>query len=704
MSILGEAAASYARRGWAVLPLESGNKRPIIQGGCTNASADEEQIRAFWEQLPESNIGIATGAKSNGLIVIDLDVHEDQDVDGMQTLREWEREHGELPETVTAITGSGGYHMLYTADVEVRNSANAELSTDIRGEGGYFVAPPSVHPNGDSYEWENPPGEYEVAQADANVMAFIAHAQPNHSSNGEYQKFELPDEINEGGRNDAMHRYASSLQAKGVSDDDMLLLVKARNKQVCKPPLPDSEVLAIVDNVAGRYEKGKKSELVKASAEPTTVQSASSSVVLDGNLQKTKNGALIPSVSNVMQLMKRAEAIDGHFYLDTFANRKTVILPVPWDSGEGERPVTDNDYTMLQVYMEQNGVSIATNQRIVQAVPAYCYMNQRNPVTDYLDTLQWDGQYRVHTLLACALGCEANSYNAEAMQLFMLGAVARAYRPGVKFDYMPVLYGAQGIGKSYFLRRLCPNPLWFDDNMGEMGKEAPNRLQGKWILEVAELLAMKKTKDVEAVKAFLTSTEDNWRQPYGRETVTRARRCVFAGTTNNAAFLTDPTGNRRFLPIECGLYQRSLDMFSNDYPLYIAQCWAETVALWKSGTASLVLSEESERYANALRGAYTEDDPRIGIVQQHLDERHGKDALSAETAFKVRACVPELMELLDIKSDNRRAINELHELMQTKVQGWYRYPKNGGKAKCGKNGAQRCYIPAEAFGLEYQKW
>lgn len=706
MSINGDSAYGYTQRGWAVLPLEQRGKKPIIAGGCTNASTDPDQVRACWEQLPNSNIGIATGSKSGGLVVIDLDVDESKGEDGKETLHEWEREHGELPETVTAITGSDGYHMLYMVDTEVRNSANAELGVDIRGEGGYFVAPPSIHPNGTPYFWENDPSEYDVAQADANVMAFIQHVQPRQSQGGEFVKFELPDEIKSGGRNDTMHRYASSLQSRGVADADIMMLVKSHNAQLCKPPLPDAEVEQLVLNVINRYGKGQKSELAKKQdAQPEPVKNAAERVQLDGTVQKTKGGALVGSVYNVMQLIRRADRLDGHFYLDTFADRRMAVLPLPWDESKGEhdsgeRAVKDDDYNMLQIYFEQNGVTIADSKKTVQALQAYCFLNQRNPVTDYLDALQWDGRPRVGTLLACSLGCEPNEYYDEVMRLFMSGAVARAYNPGTKFDYVPILHGKQGLGKSHFLSQLCPNNLWFDDNFNDIKKEPANRLQGKWILELAELLALQGAASDELVKGFVTSTADNWRKPFGREITTRARRCVFAGTTNKSSFLTDPTGNRRFLPVECGIYPPTLDAWSDDYPLYIAQCWAEVVDAYKRGEAKLVLSEESERYADMLRGIYTEDDPRVGIIQQYLNDRHGRGQLEKGTANKMRVCVTELCRFMDIK-DDRETVNEIHEIMHHKIHGWYPYPTKQHKARCGDYGVQLCYIPAEAFDKPY---
>ncbi len=253
MTGFGEAAESYARRGWAVLPLSKRNKIPAIKGGCKSAVDDVRQARAWWAQNPDHNVGIATGSPSRGLVVIDLDVDPDKGEDGYETLRLWEREHGELPETVTAITGRGGIHMYYTCNTPIGCSVNADLGVDIRGDGGFVVAPPSVHPNGSVYAWENHPDDYAVAEADNNVYAFIRHVQGERKRAA---KFKLPETIGEGARNDTLFKYASSLQAQGYDDVYISLALTKVNEERVSPPLPKADIDTIVASVTERYEKG----------------------------------------------------------------------------------------------------------------------------------------------------------------------------------------------------------------------------------------------------------------------------------------------------------------------------------------------------------------------------------------------------------------------------------------------------------------
>lgn len=253
-----DAAVDYAQRGWAVFPLVSASKVPAIKGGFKLATTDASQADAWWSQHPSHNVGIATGQVSGGLVVLDIDADDAKGEDDMNFIREWEAAHGELPETVTAITGRGGYHFYYRADAAIGCSVNAELGVDVRADGGFVVAPPSTHPNGNAYEWENHPDDYDVAEADDNVLALIDYVQTNkvQRSGGSGGRFALPENIPAGERDDTLFRYACSLQAQGYDDDYIAMAVDAANGERCDPPMTKADVSRIVGSATSRYDKG----------------------------------------------------------------------------------------------------------------------------------------------------------------------------------------------------------------------------------------------------------------------------------------------------------------------------------------------------------------------------------------------------------------------------------------------------------------
>ena len=672
-----DAALSYAHLGLAVFPLVEGAKNPATAKGFKNASTDEKTVRTWWTRNPNYNIGIACG---NGTMVIDLDVDEAKDEDGTATLRKWEDDNGKLPETATAVTGRGGLHMLYRIDGEVRCSANPKLGVDVRGDGGYIVAPPSIHPNGTQYAWERDPRKHEIAEADGNVMAFIEFVQGKKDDESN-KALSVPGEIESGGRNNTLFKMACSLQSKGLSNSAILAAVMAENAEKCNPPLSNNEVRRLVESALTK-EKGNAED-------PTKIKVA---------LSKNENGKPHQSISNCIKAIERDDRLAGRFRFNVIAYTKTLTLPVPWDDGEGERPIADWDYCGLASFLERR-YGLMSKQKAIDAVTEVSMHNRYNPITSWMDGLEWDGEPRMDTLLPCFLGTDMSDYNVAVMRLFMMGAVARAYEPGTKFDYMPVLIGPQGLGKSFFLRKLGHCSDWYCDNFNTIeGDAAAEKLRGLWIVEMAELLAAKKQRDVESIKAFLTSQVDTIRPKYARETEQRPRACVFAGTTNNPHFLTDTTGNRRFLPVECGINEPAMSLFADGADGYFEQAWAEAVHVYKTERPVLVLDERSAAFAMEKQEQYLEDDPRVGMVQQYLDEKLAEWMAKPQRRQEdVRVCAQELIQEAlteeQCRAQSRFLVNEMHSIMQNKIEGWVKYPKNNGRAKTSDYGVQRCYIP-----------
>jgi predicted P-loop ATPase len=230
---------------------------------------------------------------------------------------------------------------------------------------------------------------------------------------------------------------------------------------------------------------------------------------------------------------------------------------------------------------------------------------------------------------------------------------------------------------------------WYNDNFNTVeGDKAPEKLRGMWIVELAELLAAKKAREVESIKAFLTSTDDVYRPPYGRRTEHRPRVCVFAGTTNSNHFLTDQTGNRRYLPITANKAQVKKSLFMNleECNEDFKQAWGEAMELFLSANKKpkLILPKHLDKEVTQIQKNFTEEDARIGKVQEWLDSFNGN-----------RVCVSMIYQYALGNTDklpNRRESNELHEIMNNLITGWKKVKNNnGGRAKCGDYGTQVCY-------------
>ena len=236
-----EWALHYAKMGLAVFPLVCRDKVPAVVGGCKVATTERTTIERWWDKNPQYNIGIATGNKSSGLVVIDLDVDKNKGIDGYDVLRDWQNKHGKLPETWQSITGRGGYHYFYKDAIVHSNRVGLYEGVDIRGEGGYIVAPPSVHPNGNIYEWEQGTEEYEIAQVDNIVNDFLKGEKQRRDSEHK-TNFKVPELIPEGKRVDTIVRLIASLRTKGLDDDAIKAAVRVENEKRCNPPLKEKEL------------------------------------------------------------------------------------------------------------------------------------------------------------------------------------------------------------------------------------------------------------------------------------------------------------------------------------------------------------------------------------------------------------------------------------------------------------------------------
>lgn len=244
-STLCDAAISYAARGWRVFPLAAGTKIPIRDtNGFKDASTDRELISDWWRQWPDSNVGIATGTVSD-LVVIDVDPRSGGD----ETLRQLETEHGPLPETVEVLTGGGGRHIFlrHPGGVVPCSAGKLGPGIDVKADGGYIVAPPSIHPDTHrEYEWEieHRPGEVPVASPPTWILeGLTTQIQPVRGT---------PDRICGGERNKSLTRLAGIMRRPGMTADEILVALLAINEGRCDPPLDVKEVQKIARSV-GRY-------------------------------------------------------------------------------------------------------------------------------------------------------------------------------------------------------------------------------------------------------------------------------------------------------------------------------------------------------------------------------------------------------------------------------------------------------------------
>ena len=342
----------------------------------------------------------------------------------------------------------------------------------------------------------------------------------------------------------------------------------------------------------------------------------------------------------------------------------------------------DADDARMAAYF-QSTYGLYSPKMLDAATILYFDRHRVNPLTELIDNLKWDGQHRIERFLIDTVKCEDNDYNHEVSRLIFAGGIHRAYRPGCKFDDMPVLIGKQGGGKSTLVRWLNMEDDFFREVKTITGKEAVEAIRGCWIGEVAELMAMTKIKEQEAVKAFITSQEDTYRTPYSRRPESLPRRCIFIGTTNNGQFLSDKTGNRRYYPVICEESGYDLLAREGEIRAYIAQCWAEALYLFKRGDlkpyAKRELLEKIQREQNFAE----EDDWRVGAIREYVQDvkKRPDDVVCVIELWHRALNQPE--EVKPTRSDSI----EINKIMSN-MEGWERVKS---PVKVGPWGFQRVF-------------
>lgn len=426
-------------------------------------------------------------------------------------------------------------------------------------------------------------------------------------------------------------------------------------------------------------------------------------------LELDKHGKVKSTLANITNIVRYDPNLKNIVY-NELKFSIDVIGKLPWK--QAKLGWSDADYACAKIYFEKV-YGIWSPSKFKDGLLGLVWSERTyHPIKEYFSKLTWDGKKRIDTLLIDYLGAKDSEFVRAVTRKTLCAAVARIYKPGIKFDNILVLNGPQGIGKSTLFSILGKE--WYSDSLSitdMKDKTAAEKLQGYWILELGELAGMKKV-EVETIKSFVTRTDDKFRQAYGITVENHPRSNIIVGTTNaESGFLRDITGNRRFWPVNVS----GVSMYKPWELKEVDQIWAEAIAAYKEGEELFLKGEVAAMAYDAQKQAM-ECDAREGIILEYLEkllpenwdemdlyERRSflsnNDISSKKgTVKRDKVCIMEIWcecyykERQDLKRTDSYEI----ESILNRIGGWEKLLSNKtGKVRYVLYGPQKTFIKSE---------
>ena len=518
-SLYGQAFSLHVG-GYSIIPVGK-DKKPLIPSWKTyqKRHATDEEVEVWWKKWPNANIGIVTGEIS-GITVVDVDVYKGGTI-------------SKFPETFTVKTGNGGYHLYYKYQPGFTVSASAYPDlpfTDIRGDGGYVVGPGSKTAYADK-DGKAVGGLYEV----------IRNVPPQPFPTKLFPKAKLKKTltstigVSTGGRNDSIASFIGKLlqASKEPEWENEVWPATQRANATYRPPLPEKELRTTFESIV-KKEKARREALIVSPIQVKTEDS-----VVDVHIRRNKSGIAYKDMANVHAILSE------HPYFKDTIKYNEFRQEVEYK----KKPLEEKDLLKIQYFMQTDAELPGISKDVVyDAIQRHAHLNAYDEAQEWVKSLEWDETPRLSSWLSDATGVENDTYHQGVGAQWFMGMIKRIMLPGSIFDYMLVVVGPQGIGKTS-LFRILGGP-WYKSYTGAIdNKDFYLALRGAMIVDLDEGAALYRSEAIK-IKSIITDTHDEYRAPYDRIMKKYPRRFVFSMSTNDTEPFRDVTGNRRYWTID----------------------------------------------------------------------------------------------------------------------------------------------------------
>jgi hypothetical protein len=643
-------ALRYLSLGLSVIPIKARDKKPAIGSWKIYQSrhATPEELSKWFSGHDDLNIAIVTGGVSR-VIVIDGDSPE---------AVSWINANHPTP--IRTVTSAGRKHFFYLhPGHEVRNGAKlAGMALDVRGDGGYVVAPGSVHSSGAVYEAEGDWSQidalpvFQAAWLGEKIQPLINPVDAIEKRVRAYLSA-TPGAIQGSAGDVHTFRVACKLVREFALPEDQALAYLGDWNAKCSPPWSMIDLKKKIQSAikSGTAPIGSKLDAPSAGSWRPPVGGAPPKSVdvggagnLDELLHRNDKDKIQKSAGNLAKILRMHQQWRGRLALDE------MTRDVLYDGVA----VGDEFIDFVQEEIENKWHLQFGREEVAAKLVAAASVNKIHPVREMLRALPtWDGTERIPRMGLEILGNDAPLVTQYLLRT-MVGAIRRVFEPGTKMDTVLVLVGPQGSLKSTFFKTLFGS-RWFSDSPLDLdSKDGMLLIHRRWCTELPEIDHMTSSKAAERVKAFTSSSEDIFRPPYGRATVVWPRSCVLVGTANRDGFLVDPTGSRRFWPVQ--VHQLDLDML-----VHRDQLWAEAMLAYGAGVEHW-LSAGLDALREAESPKYEADDPWTAQTSDAIDTlvRAGRSLSDGVT-------IAELLSLMGVPvaQQTRNSSMRMAEILKT---------------------------------------
>lgn len=595
---------AYAQAGFRLFALSG--KKPASKDDWTQTVFDPLANR---QKIP-GNFGVIVGQE---YIIIDVDTKNK--AKGKESFAKLTNDAGLADgweaQTFVVRTGSGGFHVYLKKPIQFTCKKNVKVypGIDFLSGNAYVVGAGSVHPDTTLQYEPVCQSPNDVLSAPATLLELCKAEPPAPRNDTEavidddplnIERFKnllsnMP-EVGDGQKSNSIYLVACKGRDLGLSESICSATIQSDYNGVkIANPVPLEDVEVVVGN-AYRYAKGQIGNK-NVSAMFKVVEVGETIDISSLRYDKTKEGGVQKTLNNAVNYLLVTPELSKTFRLNIFSGMIEIDSSAPWYKERGELGpnATDQDVTLLRYELAKRIRVEFSTATMWDAVIVVAHRKHYHPVRNYLNSLQWDGIPRLDTWLSTYLNSPDTKYTRAISRKVLCAAVKRVFQPGCKWDYVLVLEGDQGIGKSGVVNIL--GKLWSGNvTIDPRAKDTISDMAGKWVFELAEM-AVLGWADSAALKSFITKTTDTMRPAYGRTSRDYPRQSIFIGTVNpeNIGYLKDKTGNRRFWCVPTYAPFKFVDLENDRDQLYAeAMMYYEKEVLFLTGEADEIQKVEVE--------------------------------------------------------------------------------------------------------------